>query len=635
MHRTSIKILLLVAFLSRIAAAADYFKITVMDEDTQRGVPLVELRTTNEIRYYTDSNGIAAIDEPGLIGQSVFSHIKSHGYEYPADGFGFRGTALKLVPGGSAELKIKRLNIAERLYRITGQGIYRDSILVGKTPPLKNPTLAGQVMGQDTVMGIPYRDKIYWFWGDTNRPSYPLGNFSGTGATSELSGKGGLDPSVGVDLKYFVDEAGFAKRMVPTPEPGLKWIEGLMTVNDEQGRQRLVARYANHKDLGTVTEWGLLVFNDEKQVFDRVAKFDIHVGHMSSHPFRVITEGQTYYYLQSNVRVKADLKHLADLKSYESFTPLAPGSRYNKSAPKFDRASDGRLIYAWKPDTDPLHPSQEQEQIAAGRLKPEEVLYRPIDIATGRAITVHQGSVVWNEYRKRWIMIAAGSAGEVWFSEADTPVGPWAYARKIVSHDKYNFYNPTQHPFFDQDGGRIIYFEGTYTASFSDAREMTPRYEYNQIMYRLSLDDPRLALPAPVYRLNRSDELRMREGVASDNVWDRVADIAFYAVPPSRSQNGSLPIYATRKDAHFALQKILPTSPERSAPIFLTATAQAEGTVELYEYINPANERLYSTHSDLKREGYTRTEKSVARIWPNRKTILTLDYKATAVPLTL
>ena len=26
----------------------------------------------------------------------------------------------------------------------------------------------------------------------------------------------------------------------------------------------------------------------------------------------------------------------------------------------------------------------------------------------------------------------------------------------------YTFYNPTQHPFFDQDKGRQIYFEGTY-----------------------------------------------------------------------------------------------------------------------------------------------------------------------------
>ncbi|MFZ9033886.1 MAG: hypothetical protein ACO21J_08035 [Anaerohalosphaeraceae bacterium] len=56
-----------------------------------------------------------------------------------------------------------------------------------------------------------------------------------------------------------------------------------------------------------------------------------------------------------------------------------------------------------------------------------------------------------------------------------------------MTHKSYSFYNPTQHPFFDEAGGQIIYFEGTYTAAFS-----TPRYEYNQIMYRLDLRDPRL-----------------------------------------------------------------------------------------------------------------------------------------------
>jgi hypothetical protein len=43
-----------------------------------------------------------------------------------------------------------------------------------------------------------------------------------------------------------------------------------------------------------------------------------------------------------------------------------------------------------------------------------------------------------------------------------------------------------RHPFFDQAGGRIIYFEGTYTDTFSGKPVITPRYNYNQLMYRLS-----------------------------------------------------------------------------------------------------------------------------------------------------
>ena len=43
-------------------------------------------------------------------------------------------------------------------------------------------------------------------------------------------------------------------------------------------------------------------------------------------------------------------------------------------------------------------------------------------------------------------------------------------------------------------GGRIIYFEGTYTNTFSGNPQPTPRYEYNQMMYRLDLADERLAV---------------------------------------------------------------------------------------------------------------------------------------------
>ena len=64
-----------------------------------------------------------------------------------------------------------------------------------------------------------------------------------------------------------------------------------------------------------------------------------------------------------------------------------------------------------------------------------------------------------------------------------------------MTHEDYTFYNVKQHPYFDADGGRRIYFEGTYTAMSSSNTRLTPRYDYNQIMYALSLDDPRLELP--------------------------------------------------------------------------------------------------------------------------------------------
>ena len=161
-----------------------------------------------------------------------------------------------------------------------------------------------------------------------------------------------------------------------------------------------------------------------------------------------------------------------------------------------------------------------------------------------------RGSVFWNEFRRRWVMILSGHAGEIWFTEADTPVG--AYARRVVTHERYNFYNPTQHPFFDQEGGRLIYFEGTYTASFSGATEKTPRYDYNQIMYRLALDDPRLSLPAAMYRVpdaRGSEQLLWREDTMAERTWPRAREIAFFALPPDRNCPGAIPIYAFKDGA--------------------------------------------------------------------------------------
>ena len=122
-----------------------YFAIEVVDEQTGRGVPMVELQTTYGARYYTDSNGLVAFHEPGLMNKKVFFEVSAHGYEFPPDGFGIRGVVLETKSGRSERIKIKRINIAERLYRITGQGIYRDTVLLGRKPAIDQPLLNAQV----------------------------------------------------------------------------------------------------------------------------------------------------------------------------------------------------------------------------------------------------------------------------------------------------------------------------------------------------------------------------------------------------------------------------------------------------------------------------------------------------------
>ncbi len=484
------------------SVAQEYFKITVIDEQTKRGVPLVELRTTNDIRYVTDSNGVIAFDEPGLMDEDVHFAIFSHGYAFPKDGFGTRGATLRTKPAGEATIRIHRINIAERLYRITGAGIYRDSVLTSTPVPTSQSVLNARVMGQDTVQCFPYRGRLFWLWGDTNRASYPLGNFKTTSGFSDLPGKGGLDPSVGVDLDYFVGSDGFAKPMVPLNEEGLVWCDGLFTVRDEEGSERLIAHYTRLKDMTTPLEHGLVVFDDATQQFKRLVKFDLASPLRAGwgHALRHTIDGADYLYFASpypTLRVRADWASIRDARQYQAFTPLARGARYDEDNPSFERDDAGKLVHGWKPDTGRVGPGEQAELTKSKKLQPDEGFWQMRDVQTGEPVQAHAGSVFFNGYRNRWIMIfhqtwGTSLLGEVFYAEAPDPLGPWTTARKIITHDNYSFYNPKHHPYFDQDGGRVIYFEGTYTKLFTDNQNPTPRYEYNQIMYRLDLSDPRL-----------------------------------------------------------------------------------------------------------------------------------------------
>jgi hypothetical protein len=312
---------LLLACATAACAAGDYFQMRVVDEQTGRGVPLVEFRTTNAISCWTDSNGIVAWNEPGLIDREVYFTIKSPGYTFPGG-----GRTLKVARGGRVELKIKRLNVAERLYRVTGQGIYRDSLLTGYAVPIRAPALNGMVMGQDTVRAAIYHGKLFWLWGDTNRPNGPFGNFNTTAATSELPGRGGLDPNLGVDLSYFTGSEGFVKQMIPWTKR-MTWMHSLMVLRDPEGRERLVSYYEVIRDLGHTERAGLAVFIDEKREFAPLVEFpEVPKFSIDGNASVVRGGGRDYFYFKGlwpsgAVRVPAEWKAIQDLGAYEIFEP--------------------------------------------------------------------------------------------------------------------------------------------------------------------------------------------------------------------------------------------------------------------------------------------------------------------------
>src|SRR5262249_39122215 len=157
----------------------------------------------------------------GLMGRELFFSVRSHGYEVKKDGFGFAGARVTPRAGQISEIKITRNNFAERLCRLTGEGLYRDSVLLGHQAPLPEPLNPGRVAGQDTVQAVIYRDKVYWFWGDTLQMSYPLGLYRTAGATSPVPDARDpkSDPAGGIPYEYFVDpKSQFVRAMMPLPE---------------------------------------------------------------------------------------------------------------------------------------------------------------------------------------------------------------------------------------------------------------------------------------------------------------------------------------------------------------------------------------------------------------------------------
>lgn len=476
------------------------FKIRIVDADTGRGVPLVELETVGHVRYYTDSAGVVAIDEPSLFGCDIYFFVRSHGYGFRKDGFGFAGKRLRVTPGGEATLRIKRHNIAERLYRVTGGGIYRDTVMLGETAPIARPLLNAQVIGSDSVVNTVLGGRVYWFWGDTNRARYPLGNFHVPGAVSRLPADGGLAIDVGVDLQYFTGEDGFVRSTCEMPGDGPTWIDGLMTISGADGHERMFAKYVKVRKPLVIYQRGLVEFNVETNQFEKRFEYaDDAPLVLAGHPFQHVVDGQAYVYFGREyplMRVRANADAVLEPAGYEAYTYFTSGSRSERY--ELARDAEGRLDWAWRRDT--LAPSEklEKQLVKEGKLNPDETYFVLRDVDSDKHVTVHSSSVAWNEYRGRWVMIALETfgtsvLGEVWFAEAAAPTGPWAVARKIVTHERYSFYNPKQHAMFARDGGRVIYFEGTYSHTFSGNPVATPRYDYNQIMYRLDLSAPRLA----------------------------------------------------------------------------------------------------------------------------------------------
>jgi len=436
-----------------MAAPGQICRVEVVEKETGWPVPLVELQTTHHVRFVTDNAGVVAFDLPELMGRETWFDVIGHGYGVPKDGFGSRGVRLKPEPGKTLKVEVNRTVIARRLGRLTGGGLFAESQKLGRELEWKE----SGIVGCDSVQNAFHYGKLFWAWGDTIIPNYPLGIFDMTSATTAAQPLTSFEPPVRLKFAYFSDGKGKPRGVAKMPGSGPTWISGYVSLLDKTGASRLVGTYIKVKPPLEAYECGLCVWNDKTENFE---------------PHR-------------RLWTKSD------------------------AAPKQPPAPDGHPAF-WKDPSgkewllfgNPL-PSLRcpatfeawQDSSQWEVLKPQESLPSAID---GKPVKPHSGSIAWNSFRKRWVTVFMESFGkpsafgELWYAEADAPTGSWGKAVKILSHENYTFYNPRLHPEFTPAKSPILIFEGTYTMQFADKPAPTPRYDYNQILYRLDVDDPAL-----------------------------------------------------------------------------------------------------------------------------------------------
>ncbi len=435
------------------ALALEPCRIEVVEKRSGWPVPLVELRTTHGVRFVTDNAGVIALDLPETMGRETWFDVLGHGYDVPKDGFGYRGVRLTPQPGKTLRVEVERRNIAKRLGRLTGGGIFAESQKTGRELDWRE----SGVFGCDTIQNAVYRGKYFWNWGDTTLPGYPLGVFDTTSATTAVQPLASFEPPLRLKFDYFTNAKGAPRGVAKMPGDGPTWLGAYLTLPDKSGTPHLVATYAKIRGHLEEYESGLCVWNDATENFERL---------------RVV-------WTKSAASPKAPPMPTGHPALWKD----AAGKEWVVFGNPLPKLRCPATFEAWQ-DSATWEVLQPQAEFAA---------------PDGKTVKPHTGHIAWNAFRKRWVTVflerfgKPSSLGEVWYAEADAPTGPWGPAVKILTHDNYTFYNPRLHPEFTPAGSPVLLFEGTYTAEFADRPQPTPRYNYNQILYRLDLDDPALA----------------------------------------------------------------------------------------------------------------------------------------------
>ncbi|RYD22404.1 MAG: hypothetical protein EOP88_08230 [Verrucomicrobiaceae bacterium] len=423
--------------------AVEPCRIEIVDKQNGWPVPLVELKTVHDSIHVSDNLGLVAIDDPDLLDREVFFHVKGHGYGLQKDGFGFEEVRTTLKAGGKFRIELERRNLAKRLGRLTGAGLFAEGQKLGIAPLLPE----SGVFGCDTVLTATVGDKIFSLWGDTMLPGYPLGIYHSSAATTPLQPLKKFEPPIAMPYTLFRDKEGKPRGVAKLPGDGPTWLGAMVSFPNKQ----LGATWSKIRNHVEEYEVGICTWDVKTQNFvSEKTLWKIADGHkpllLRGHPVRWQDK---------------------DGKKWLLFGDPFPEARCPDD------------FESWK------NPStwEKVEKAAAPKS------------ANGEEIKPHRGAIAWSEYKKRWVTIFTqqwgkpSALGEIWYAEAESPLGPWQKTTKVLTHDNYTFYNPRIQFDMMPEKAPFILFEGTYTAEFADHAVKTPRYNYNQVLYRLDLDD--------------------------------------------------------------------------------------------------------------------------------------------------
>ncbi len=479
------------------------FQIQFLDSINLKPVPLVKLELGNKQTFFSDNDGNVSIDNPDFYGCRLKFNINGSGYIYPEKDF-WGDTAIypTVQKGKKLTVKLDRKCLAQRVFRITGAGKYKDSILLGLTPTNIVET-DGQIFGQDSLVAAPFTDKLYCFWGDTI--GYSNFNFSASGGVIDL--KNNPDPEKKLKISYFCSEDGFAKKMVDTGLRGFTWIEYVLPVyNEEYGKKILLAKYVHHQSLEVAVESGFAIFSTKENRFKIFKREKSSKVHKCAHPFPGFLKNKKGYFLQPWEFVEDNFASVIKEREHWFLTCLdevskkISGKSISIEGKNYvvRRTAEGKASFFWKKGGIPVDPVLQNKLLEVKVLNKSDLWYCPKVFGGEDIINNFNGSIFWSTFKNRWAAIFQGNQpGEIFYSESDNVSGPWRVAIKVAEHPFYNLYNPITHPWFEKNGGREIFFEGTLTNYFSGNQVPYPGIDYNQVMYKLDLGDiPIEAFPA-------------------------------------------------------------------------------------------------------------------------------------------